>query len=761
MGTVHGVDSFPKSYFILAELQEMSIYFYIIILVFYSGEIIWKEKDTGFDLIFAATPVGDFTHILAKFIGLSFIYVTLLLSLIFYGVTFQTVSGFYEYDWLVYAGGFFLELFPFLILYTLIAFLFQVLTNRKFVGFILTLAFFVGMILIQILGVDHDLFIFGGRALPVYSDMNGYGQKLIAYLTIKFYWLVFGMMLLIGCAVLMVRGTEKELLKRWRFSEQRFSKSLKKSSGVLSILFLGIGSFIFYQTNIVNDYWSPIRKQTFRADYEKTLKKWEYLPQPKITAVNLTLDLFPEKEKYTLEGQFLLTNKNKFPIQDIHIQKLLDDRVKLEKVEFTKGASLDKSYEKFGHYIYHLTKPLEQGDTLEMNFTQTYATNAFAEASSRRGLNRNGTFLNNDDFPTFGYNRKYELDDPRTREEYDLSREKEISQKNQKIEETLGRTGSDANLINFSITASTATDQSVIAPGTLQKKWTENDRNYFHYQIDQPMINFYSILSGDYAVRKEEWMAPLDSTTADLEIYYHQGHEYNLDRMMASMRASLNYYSTHFSPYQYQQLRIVEFPRYADFAQSFPGTIPFSESMGFVLDINDEKDVDMVYYITAHEAAHQWWGMQIEAANIPGRNMILESLAQYSAMMVMKENFSHDKIEQFLDRQLEEYLRKRNRETKEEPSLVLVEKQDYVYYEKGALNFFAFQERVGVENVNSALREFIRDWNSHDGRLKTQISRYSNTNDLLGYFRNVTPDSLQYLITDLFEEIQLVERKNR
>ncbi len=757
LGTVHGVDSFPKTYFIIAELQEMSLYFFLIILVFYSGEIIWKERDVNFDLIFSATPISDFTHILAKFLGLSLIYLTLLMSLIFYGVSFQTLSGFYEYDWWVYAGGFFLELFPFLLLFTIIAFFFQIITNRKYVGFILTLVFFVATILVQALGIDHDLFLFGGKTLPGYSDMNGYGAVLSYFLLVKCYWLIFGMLLLIICSILITRGTETRLKIRWTFIAQRFTPSLKKSATILSIIFIGMACFIFYQSNIKNEYWSVSRKQTFRADYEKTLSKWEYLPQPKIIEVALNLDLFPHKKEYLLTGEFLLTNKTEFPIKEIHLQKLLDDQVRLEKITFNTPTTLNDSYGKFGYTIYTLKTPLTKGDTLKMSFTQTYKAKSLSGEKPRKGLNKNGTFLTNDDFPTFGYNQKYELKDPRTRETYGLPAQKNRLLENQKIEETRGRSISDADLVNFSIKASTSADQTVIAPGKLEKRWVDNDRNYFAYKMEIPMINFYSILSGKYQLQKDTWMSKTDSTSTDLAIYYHQGHAYNVDRMMASMKASLNYYSTNFSPYPYSHLRIVEFPRYADFAQSFPGTIPFSESIGFVLDIDDEKEVDMVFYITAHETAHQWWGMQIEAANVPGRNMILESLAQYSALMVMKENFSDQKIEQFLALQLENYLRKRNQATQEEPALAQVEKQDYIYYEKGAIHFFAFQAAIGEKKVNLALRDFIQDWNNQNGVLKKQTDRYPKTEDLLGYFRAVTPDSLQYLVTDLFEKVPLVE----
>ena len=191
--------------------------------------------------------------------------------------------------------------------------------------------------------------------------------------------------------------------------------------------------------------------------------------------------------------------------------------------------------------------------------------------------------------------------------------------------------------INFEMIIGTSKDQTALVPGDLLQEWTENNRNYFHYKTNTPIINFYAIVSADYEIKKDKWMTSNKGITepVDLEIYYQKGHEYNIDRMMKSMKASLTYYSNNFSPYQYQQLRIMEFPRYATFAQSFPGTIPFSESIGFVLDIDDEKDVDMAFYVTAHEVAHQWFGMQVEAANVQGQLMVLETLSQYAALMVL------------------------------------------------------------------------------------------------------------------------------
>ncbi|MGD6053416.1 M1 family aminopeptidase, partial [Xanthomonas citri pv. citri] len=125
-------------------------------------------------------------------------------------------------------------------------------------------------------------------------------------------------------------------------------------------------------------------------------------------------------------------------------------------------------------------------------------------------------------------------------------------------------------------------------------------------------------------------------------------HEFNVDRMIAATKKSLDYFQANFTPYQHRQVRIIEFPAYARFAQSFANTIPFSESIGFVADLRDPAAVDYVFYVTAHEVAHQWWAHQVIGADAQGSTMLSESLSQYSALMVMEKEYGRAKMRRFL-----------------------------------------------------------------------------------------------------------------
>jgi ABC-2 type transport system permease protein len=614
---------------------------------------------------------------------------------------------------------------------------------------------FISTIALAVFGFDHDLYFFGGRSLGTYSDMNGYGHFLMPYLFIKSYWFLFGILLLIIGSLFIVRGTETNLIKRLKAGKQRISKPLFIFGCGITIAFILLGSFIFYNINVLNEYWTNSEAIEFRVGYEKTLKPLEYMPQPKIVDVNLKVELYPSSRNYTAEGYYILKNTNEQPINEIHIQKLIENNVTLNAVTFEGGATEDTKYATYDYTIYQLNTALNPGDSIKMNFKQSFTTKGFEAGNSNANIVENGTFFNNEDFPTIGYNRKYELSDNDERSEYNLPERTNRAHRDDVKELMNARSGSDSDGINFEMIIGTEIDQTAIAPGNLIKQWTENNRSYYHYKMKQPIINFYAVVSARYELKKDTWISKSDATSKQvaLEIYYHKGHDYNIDRMMRSMEASLDYYSTHFSPYQYEQLRIMEFPRYAQFAQSFPGTVPFSESIGFVLDIDDETDVDMAFYVTAHEIAHQWFGMQVAAANVKGRHLILETLSQYAAMMVLKAHYPKEKVQQFLELQLEKYEEGKRRESGVEPTLALVDNQDYIYYAKGAINMFVFQEAIGEDQVNLALKRFLEDWNTLDGKLKTHTNNYTTSKELIGYFREVTPSNQQHIIPELFESV--------
>jgi aminopeptidase N len=232
-----------------------------------------------------------------------------------------------------------------------------------------------------------------------------------------------------------------------------------------------------------------------------------------------------------------------------------------------------------------------------------------------------------------------------------------------------------------------------------------------------------------------------------------KGHDWNVPKMLRAMGTSLDYYCKNFGPYQFDYARIIEFPRYASFAQAFAGTMPYSESIGFVADTDDPNEIDWTTYVIAHEIGHQYWAHQVIGADQQGGTLTSETLAQYSALMVMKRLYGPDKIRRFLKFELDRYLNGRQNEVVEELPLARVENQGYIHYRKGSVAMYLLQERLGEDAVNRALARF-------DAKFRFKGAPYLRSTDLIGEFRKEakTPEQ-QQLITDLFEKITLYDFK--
>jgi ABC-2 type transport system permease protein len=748
MDSIFGTASYPTTYIVLSFIGSSFNLFFLIIVVFYTGELVWRERSVKMNLIIDALPISDFTTLIAKFLGLLLVYIVLILVLIASGILIQISKGYFNFELGVYFSSMFTETLGFLLLYTFLSIFIQVMVNNKFLGYAICVVFFILTGVLSDLGLEHGLLQFASGSLGTYSDMNVYGHFLTPFKWFQMYWFAFAFLLFAVAVIFSVRGSESVMNIRWKAGKLRLNRSMVTFILGAAVLFLSSGFYIYYNTNIVNKFTTSDKLEENQASYEKKLKKYQWLAQPKIVEANLKVDLYPYDRDFVAEGFYYLKNKSNEQIKDIHIQQSPDEQVTVEYVKFDKEAVVKEADNDFEYYVYELKQPLNPGDSVKMSFKLSFVTRGFEEESSNTNVIFNGTFFNNASFfPGIGYQDNFELGDDDDRKDHDLKEKERMLERNDPRGLNMNLFGDDADHIRFEIVLSTEKDQIAIAPGYLGKEWIENDRKYFHYKMDAPMCNFYSIVSARYAVKRDKW------NDVNLEIYYHPGHEYNLDRMMQGMKDALDYYTKNFNAFQFRQMRIMEFPRYATFAQSFANTVPFSEGIGFIAKVDDpDEDIDYTYYVTAHEVAHQWWGHQVTEAGVKGNAMLSESMSQYSALMVMKHAFRPEMIEKYLKYELDSYLRGRTSEAKKEQPLQFVEGQGYIHYNKASLIFFALQDYIGEDKVNEAFRKYNEEW-------RYKSAPYPTSADLLKYIREATPDSLQYIIHDMFETITLFENK--
>ena len=748
LSLIYGTSTYPVTYQILQIGGGIFQFFMIILIVFYAGILVWRERDAKVDELVGASPMAPWISFASKLIALILVQVTLLFVIMLTGMVIQMYNGYYNVEPLQYIK----ELFGFklisLSLICMLAMAVQVIINNKYVGyFVAVLIVILIPVAFNLLEWNNQLYLFNssGPRMP-YSDMNGYGHIIYSFTVFKIYWSSFAVVLIILSNLLWIRGKETGFKNRLTIAKSLFNGKAKLSLVLAILVFILTGGFIYYNTHILNKYISPKQLEAEQANFEKKYKRYSKTPQPRIVSVKWDVDIFPKQRGVKMDGFYIIKNKNKKPVDSILVN--LNPEINLNELKFDKPATLLLDDKDNGFRIYKLSTPLQTGDSIKLSMNLDYFPKGFKNSNAGTAIVYNGTFFNNQLLPGLGYPEESELGDNSARKKYGLAKKERMANVNDSLARMNTYISSDADWINFECTLSTSNDQTAIAPGYLIKKWKQDDRNYFHYKMDCKILNFYSFLSARYEVKHDKWK------DVAIEIYYNKGHEYNLDRMIKGIKKGLDYYTKNFSPYQHKQVRILEFPRYATFAQSFPNTIPFSEGIGFIAKV-DEKDpesIDYPFYVTAHEVAHQWWAHQVIGGNVQGSTLMAETMAQYSSLMVMEKEYGKLAMKKFLKYEMTQYLRGRATEGKKERPLMLVENQQYIHYNKGSIVMYALKDYIGEDTLNAALARYIK-------KVAYQEPPYTNSVEFVKYLKQATPDSLKYIINDMFETITLYENK--
>jgi hypothetical protein len=501
---------------------------------------------------------------------------------------------------------------------------------------------------------------------------------------------------------------------------------------------------------VLNEYLNAKQRREVQAYYEINYKKYENILQPKITAVDTQIDIDPAHRSFSGHGRYTLVNKTDQPISEIH---LTDQMQSVSQVVFDRPSHLVSAGPRNIYVIYKLDQPLAPGESMQMNFNVGYWSHGFRDGNERPELAYNGTFFDSGYLPGIGYDQNVELDDPRRRREEKLGPLEEMAPRGDEFHSLYSVFMRQSDWTTFHTIVSTSSDQIAIAPGYLKWQWQQDGKNFYEYDMGPtPILDFVAYLSGRYQVRREQYKG------VNLEVYYEPGHEYDIDDMLASAKAGLDYYQANYSPYQFQQFRIMEFPRYRTFAQSFSNTVPYSEGIGFIGRVEKKTDIDFTYFVTAHELGHQWWAHQLIGGQVQGSNMLSETLAEYSALMVMQKKYGRDNMHRFLKHELDAYLRGRGGEVRHEPPLALVQREPYVWYQKGGQIMYTLADYIGEDKVDMALRNFLMQCRyANADNVKTEP--YPDTRQLEAALRAQTPPDMQYLIDDGFESIVLYDNK--
>lgn len=709
-----------------------------LLIMFYAGELIWRERDAGLGEIADAMPAPEWALFLGKFLGLSLALVALLALTATAGMLVQMRMGYFDFETVLYLRILFgLQLTDYL-LFAMLVFVVHAVVNQKHLGYLVALIAYGVIVFPSFVGLEHHLLIYGSGPRWTYSDIRGFGSSLAPWLWFKLYWAAWALLLAVAATLLWPRGSERSLWSRLQLARSRTMRATVGVAATAVTLIVALGGFILYNTNSLNRYRTASEETERRAEYERRYIKYASVAQPTLTSTNLHVEIYPNRREAEIRGTYVLTNASSAAIDTIHVTTVPERETKAISVD--RPASPALLDDDLGYRIYTLEKPLQPGDSLHLSFEVRIAPHGFRNDGADAFVVRNGShFTNRDWLPAIGYQPNRELDGVGIRKQYGLAQRPAVPSLDNAQARRI-RVGGDP--INFEAIVGTSGDQVAVAPGALRRTWTEGGRRYFHYVTDVPINNQYGVFSARHALHEEQWKPVAGSGQAvAIQVFYHPGHAGNLGRMVASVRASLDHYTRQFGPYPYGYLRLIESPSRGMGVGTEAATIEYGEGFSALNPGNGPQDVDVVFAVIAHGVARNWWGMQVAPADVEGARLLDVSLETYSAMRVVEETLGPEHLGRYLLSLREGFGPPRNRAV---PPLLRAT-DSYSYARKGPFALYALSQYSGKDRVDDALRSLLKKHGSGLPPLPTSL-------DLYRELQAVTPEQFQYLLRDLFEK---------
>jgi len=707
----------------------------IIIMVFFGSDIMWRDRVANMHKIIDATPVKNISLLLAKWGALALVLLTIvLLGLLVAGIV-QLIAGggkipavpmtYLSIGVFSFFTGFFFQ-------GMLVMFLQNFMPNRV-IGMLGAAAILFGMVFfLNNLPFYHPLMNYGSPSAGGYSEMAGFSNA-GSFLWEFTYW--FAMVVILGVATMWLwrRGLQVGLMSRMKHIGANMSLPSFAVGSVALASFIGAG-YMGLQSYRADEYQNSDKREKQQVAYENLVTDYDDLSVPKVRAVTANMQFYPSDRRAELSGTYVIENPTTksmdrvFVTSPVELDELTE--FSIEGAQRDSAADFSVSLAEYNILDYRFSPPLAPGETRHVSF-KTQANPP--SITSGGAIAKNGTFVDNFAMmPAFGIQKGFYLTNPDKRRKFGLPEREKLPKRWSHEARNRNFITGFADYVDFEATVCTETGQIPIAPGKQIHEYSEDGRECRDFKAINPILNFFSFLTADYAVKKDVWENPKGNDVA-LEIYYHP-----------------------VSPYQYAQLRIMEFP-YRNFAQAFAGTVPFSENIGFVQDpgkSDDDKRVDFASYVTMHEIGHQWFAHQLVGGNAKGASILSEGLTENAAMIAYEAAFGHARARRLHEeRSTRSYLTGRVLgQTGEEPLALAENNQAYLTYNKASWAFWGLRNYAGTEVVQEAMREFLKEHG-------TSGPPYPTTLELVSQLKETLGSDYHQLIKDYFDKITFWELK--
>ena len=688
----------------------------------YAGIVVNRAPQSGIQDLLSVTPVPNSVLLAGKLLAVIKMQVLLLAIFGLSGMAIQIYAGYYHFEgWLYIRSLLFIHL-PGFIIWAMAAIFVHSWASNTYTGLFILLLFSLSIYQLADLGIQSSLFRFNTTPesdfFLRYSDMNGYGHAFGPFLLYKTYWFIAAVVL----TVVATTGWQRE--KTFQFKERILLAKNRLLSYPLWVvmtpvfMLLVTGSLLYFEENKPGNLTFTSKQEgTFVKTFEAKFKPYLSTAQPIITALKLTIDIFPEKQSYSSTGTYTIQNQGITNIDTILLKSSFND---ITQYHWDLPVTLLGQDTVMQVVVIKLSKPLAPQDSMLLRFSVINKANTLLTQNSP--VLKNGTYLKSSFLPAIGWQPMEESKRvmENTRQHYQRA---------------------DEHGVCIQTTISTSGEQVAFAPGTLEKKWTHQNRNYYHYLTANPVKLVFGILSGMYQKAEEIYKG------IPIRIFHHPGHTTNLSRLMEGAKASLDYHTNWFGPYLHKDLNIIAFSRaQGTFASLSANCITVSETR-FMQDTGGlhKSGTDLSFYVMAHELSHHWWGNQLLPARAPGATMLTESIAEYLTTRVYEKKYGKARAMKFLTIQKNRYLSGvADAAAPENPLVKVAGHEDYIAYGKGSVAFYTLSEKTGEATLNRELAAWMK-------KFQNPKPPYPLASDLLNHLRISLPPAHHGMLTALFE----------
>lgn len=758
-----GVPDFPRTVTLLDIFNDAFPFFIFFIIMFYTGETLQRDRITRYAFINDSLPPPNWVLNGSKLISLLVIGAGLSVLPMLIGIIVQLLKGFYQFNFPAYFTYLFLILLPKLLEMVVFCYLVNVVVNNKFAAYAVGVTFWVGVFCLEATHIfDYHLLLYSYTPGTGISDMDGMGHMVTPVSWFDAYWLLFSGVLVIVAGLFYYRGVSTSFKERLQLIPERFTAKAKVTLSVLLFAFLAVGAYNYYNVSYLNNYLTSGEEDDRGIMYEKALKKYEKMPLPKVIAIKMDADLYPDKQVAYSHAFVTVVNKNSTPISQLLLDAdgLAAYSIKVNGKPMQYTCPLMYPRGEFNWFrpgkdssdfrLYTFARPLAPGDTMVIEINSAKLHHGFANGLFAANMLHNGTMYNGG-LPGLGYDEDDEVGSPYVRKKNGLppKNEEDVPQNDPEGMRTLAA-GRAADLLKMDITISTSGDQTAIAPGELAGQWVKDGRNYFHYKMNDPgSYAPWGIFSAKLAVRRDSVM--LDHKV-NINIYYLPQHNANIDRYIAAYKDGLKYYNSVYGSYPSNVVKLVETAPYGPREAAMPTMYSNAEYFGWNADFSNTYMQDYCYLYTIRTLAQQWWRFQVAPNSTVGSMVIPEGLATYDELVMAERTYGKTNIRNMILNQLWNYLfSRRHLDEAEHP--VIRANMWQIWGGKGGVVLYGLRDLIGEENMNKALNEFKAAY-----AYKTEPP-FAGSNNLYDCLKKYVPDSLQYYLTDTWQKITFYDNK--